>query len=62
LNQSKIIVIRSEGEKLMAALALHESDMLVMGYYGHSRLREMVLGGVTKYVLGHMTMPVLLSH
>lgn len=53
---------RPEGDELMAALALHESDMLVMGCYGHSRLREMVLGGVTKYVLGHMTMPVLLSH
>jgi nucleotide-binding universal stress UspA family protein len=53
---------RSEGGELMAALALNESDMLVMGCYGHSRLREMVLGGVTKYVLGHMTMPVLLSH
>ena len=46
----------------MAALTLHESDMLVMDCYGHSRLREMVLSGVTKYVLGHMTMPVLLSH
>ncbi len=53
---------RSEGEELMAALTLHQSDMLVMGCYGHSRLREMVLGGVTKYVLGHMTIPVLLSH
>ena len=53
---------RPEGEELMAALALHESDMLVMGCYGHSRLREMVLGGVTKHVLGRMTMPVLLSH
>jgi nucleotide-binding universal stress UspA family protein len=53
---------RSEGDELMAALALHESDMLVMGCYGHSRLREMVLGGVTKYVLDRMTIPVLLSH
>jgi nucleotide-binding universal stress UspA family protein len=53
---------RSEGDELTAALAKHESDMLVMGCYGHSRLREMVLGGVTKYVLGRMTMPVLLSH
>ncbi len=52
----------SEGDELMAALARHESDMLVMGCYGHSRLREMVLGGVTKYVLAHAAMPVLLSH
>lgn len=53
---------KSDGDEVMAALALHESDLLVMGCYGHSRLREMVLGGVTKYVLGRMTMPVLLSH
>jgi nucleotide-binding universal stress UspA family protein len=53
---------RSEGDELLAALAKHGSDMLVMGCYGHSRLREMVLGGVTKYILGRMTMPVLLSH
>ena len=52
---------RSEGDELTAALAKHESDMLVMGCYGHSRLREMVLGGLTKYVLGRMAMPVLLS-
>jgi nucleotide-binding universal stress UspA family protein len=53
---------RGEGEELIAALARHESDMLVMGCYGHSRLREMVLGGVTKYVLAHANIPVLLSH
>ena len=53
---------RSEADELTAALALHQSDMLVMGCYGHSRLREMVLGGVTKHILGHMTIPVLLSH
>lgn len=33
-----------------------------MGCHVHSRLREMVLGGVTKYFLGRMAMPVLLSH
>lgn len=38
------------------------SDMLVMGAYGHSRLREMVLGGVTRHILDHMTVPVLMSH
>jgi len=34
----------------------------VMGGYGHSRLREIVLGGATRTVLRHMTVPVLLSH
>ena len=38
------------------------ADMLVMGAYGHSRFREMVLGGVTRTILRSATMPVLLSH
>jgi nucleotide-binding universal stress UspA family protein len=33
-----------------------------MGCYGHSRLREMVLGGVTRTILGEMTVPVLMAH
>jgi len=38
------------------------ADMIVMGGYGHSRLREFVLGGVTKSILETMTVPVLMSH
>ena len=38
------------------------ADFLVMGGYGHSRLREFVLGGVTRTILGSMTVPVLMSH
>jgi len=34
----------------------------VMGAYGHSRLREFILGGVTRSLLREMTVPVLLSH
>jgi nucleotide-binding universal stress UspA family protein len=37
-------------------------DLLVLGAYGHSRLRELVLGGMTRTVLQHMTVPVLMSH
>lgn len=37
-------------------------DMMVMGGYGTPRLREMVLGGVTRDILRHMTLPVLMSH
>jgi nucleotide-binding universal stress UspA family protein len=33
-----------------------------MGGYGHSRLREFILGGVTRSVLGTMPVPVLMSH
>lgn len=39
-----------------------DSDMIVMGGYGHSRLREMIMGGVTRTILESMTIPVLMSH
>jgi nucleotide-binding universal stress UspA family protein len=35
---------------------------MVMGGYGHSRLREFVLGGATRGILAAMTVPVLMSH
>jgi nucleotide-binding universal stress UspA family protein len=38
------------------------TDFMVMGGYGHSRLREFVLGGVTRSIFQSMTVPVLLSH
>jgi nucleotide-binding universal stress UspA family protein len=38
------------------------ADMIVMGGYGHSRLREFVLGGATRGLLEAMTVPVLMSH
>ena len=38
------------------------ADLIVMGGYGHTRLREMVLGGVTREMLKAMTVPVLMSH
>ncbi len=37
-------------------------DMVVMGAYGHSRVRELAFGGVTRDILEHMTVPTLLSH
>jgi nucleotide-binding universal stress UspA family protein len=38
------------------------ADLIVMGGYGHSRLREIVLGGATREILRSMTVPVLMSH
>ncbi len=38
------------------------ADFMVMGGYGHSRLREFILGGVTRGILKSMTIPVLMSH
>jgi nucleotide-binding universal stress UspA family protein len=39
-----------------------DSDLLVMGGYGHSRFREMIMGGVTRTILESMTVPVFMSH
>lgn len=53
---------RSIGTALEAAARAHDSDLLVMGAYGHSRLREFVLGGATRSMTTHPPLPVLLSH
>jgi nucleotide-binding universal stress UspA family protein len=37
-------------------------DLIVMGAYGHSRLQEWLLGGVTRGMLQSMTVPTLMSH
>ena len=50
------------GEALLTAIADSGAELLVMGAYGHSRLSEMILGGVTKSVLKGMKCPVLFSH
>lgn len=50
------------GEALLSLAADQQSDLIVMGGYGHNRVREMLLGGVTKTILRSMTVPVLLMH
>ncbi|MHA6896441.1 universal stress protein [Ralstonia pseudosolanacearum] len=50
------------GEMLLSRAADFNADLIVMGAYGHSRLRELVLGGVTRTLLNTMTVPVLMSH
>ena len=47
---------------ILSHVADRGSDLLVMGAYGHSRLRELVLGGVTRTILHDMTVPVLIAH
>jgi nucleotide-binding universal stress UspA family protein len=49
-------------EALLDAAAEFAADFLVMGAYGHSRAREMLLGGATRGVLRQATLPVLFSH
>ena len=50
------------GEWLLSRVADLSADLLVMGGYGHPRMRELVLGGVTRTMLRSMTVPVLMSH
>jgi nucleotide-binding universal stress UspA family protein len=50
------------GKLILAQADEEEADLLVMGGYGHSRLREMMLGGVTRHMLEHMSVPVLFAH
>lgn len=50
------------GEALLSAAADLDADLLVMGAYGHTRFREIVLGGVTRTVLQAMTVPALMAH
>lgn len=63
----KVNVVRQKtdidvGNALLSIATDLGSDMLVMGGYGHSRFREILLGGVTRTVLESMTVPVLMSH
>ena len=48
-------------DRLLAVAGEVGADLLVMGAYSHSRLREAVFGGATRDVLGHARLPVLLS-
>ncbi|MBF0356312.1 MAG: universal stress protein [Alphaproteobacteria bacterium] len=50
------------GNMLLSRAADENVDLIVMGCYGRSRLREMVLGGATRHILKHMTVPVIMSH
>ena len=50
------------GETLLTCVGESSADLLVMGCYGHTRLREFVFGGASRHVLGKMAIPVLMSH
>jgi nucleotide-binding universal stress UspA family protein len=50
------------GNAMLSYIDDFGADLAVMGAYGHSRLREALLGGVTRTVLQAMTVPILMSH
>lgn len=50
------------GHALLNTAKADGCDLLVLGGYGHSRMREMIMGGVTRYMLTHADIPVLMAH
>ena len=50
------------GGVILSRAADHDVDLIVMGIYGHSRLRERVLGGASRTLLASMTAPLLVAH
>ncbi|MDH3673805.1 MAG: universal stress protein [Gammaproteobacteria bacterium] len=50
------------GEVLLGQARNHDIDLIVMGAYGHARLREISFGGTTAYMLKHSTIPMFMSH
>jgi nucleotide-binding universal stress UspA family protein len=62
---AKEVVLEDKGQEpgalLLEQAQANDVDLLVMGAYGHSRLREMILGGATRHVLHNATLPVLFS-
>jgi nucleotide-binding universal stress UspA family protein len=53
---------RRIGEILSSYLTSNQADLLVMGAYGHSRVREFILGGATRSMIIKPPLPILLSH
>jgi nucleotide-binding universal stress UspA family protein len=52
----------STGAALISAAVEQQATMIVMGAYTHNRLRQSFLGGVTKHLLAHAPVPLLMSH
>ena len=53
---------RNVGKDLLTSASNLGSQMIVLGAYGHSRLRELVLGGVTRHMLRNANIPLFLAH
>ncbi len=52
----------SPSDAILGQAADMDADMIVMGAYGHARLREIILGGVTRDLLKRTTVPLFLAH
>jgi nucleotide-binding universal stress UspA family protein len=60
--QREVAADSDAGNVILSRAADYDVDLIVMGIYGHSRVREMVLGGVSRTLLATMTVPVLMAH
>jgi len=61
-NVRQIVTNTYVSDALLNEIGNKQADLLVMGGYGHSRLREWVLGGTTREILDGMSVPVLMAH
>jgi nucleotide-binding universal stress UspA family protein len=63
VDAKRIVATESDvANTILSYVADAGADLIVMGGYGHSRLREFILGGVTRGILQAMTVPTLMSH
>ena len=63
VNVKRIVATETDvASAILSYVADASADLIVMGGYGHSRLREFILGGVTRGILAAMTVPTLMSH
>lgn len=53
---------QAPGEALLTEAEKREADLIVMGAYGHSRLRQFIVGGVTRRLLAETRVPLLMAH
>ena len=64
--ETRTLVVQQEGvssgKSILKQASAVEADMIVMGAYGHSRFREIILGGATRYLLQHAEIPILFAH
>lgn len=61
-SHSDVVLDIEVADAVLSRAADLQVDAIVMGAYGHSKLRELVLGGATRSLLDQMTVPVLMSH
>ena len=60
--QPSSVTSADAGKRILTEAAKVDAELLVMGAFTHSRIREFILGGATKYVLTHAHIPVLMTH